>query len=355
MITLILVIFSIALLILVHECGHFFSARFFKIKVEEFGFGFPPRILSRVKNGIRYSLNLLPLGGFVKIFGEQGEGEYSKESFASRPAWQRAIVLVAGVAMNVVCAWLFFSVAAGLGLPEISENAPVGTPVSVINIAPGSPAEKAGIAIGDILMELRSSERSLRIESEEDVRDFVAAYRGEEITMLVKHGGDIREIMVTPRVSFPDGEGPLGIAMARLIVRRVSWLQAPLEGAKMVAESTVATFGGLWDVLKRLVIRTGPSIAVSGPVGIFFFARDAHTLGASFFLQFVALLSLNLGILNILPIPALDGGRILFVLIEKLRGVKIDAKIENMIHAVGFIFLIFLMIVVTYKDIVRIL
>lgn len=363
MVTFILVLLVISLLILVHEWGHFYSARKLGVKVEEFGFGFPPKIYSKVKSGVRYSLNLFPFGGFVKIFGEHGEGEGDPQSFFSRPAYQRFIILAAGVGMNFLLAWVFFSLGAAAGLPQISDDKIDGVPVSVIGLVPDSPADQAGLRPGDQMLEIKvfrgespsSPEVSLRIEAEKDVREFVDAYRGEEITLLIRRGGSIKEIKATPRAVVPEGEGPLGVALARVIVQRTPWFLAPWEGLKTLGRSVALTFEGLGSVLKDLLLKGRTSAAVSGPVGIFFFAQDSQSLGISYFLQFVGILSVNLAILNFLPIPALDGGRILFLLIEKIRGRRVSPRAENLAHTIGFAFLILIMVLVTYKDIARIL
>jgi len=355
MLTLVLVVIVISLLILAHEWGHFYSARKLGIKIEEFGFGFPPCIFSKTKNGIRYSFNLLPFGGFVKIFGEHGEGEGQKDSFISRPAWQRFIILSAGVAMNMVLAWVFFSMAAGLGLPKVSDNPEKGTPVSIIDIAPGSPAEKAGLRLGDKILEARSREITLRIESKKDLQNFVEAYRGEEITLVVERGKEIKEVKAVPRVFPPEGEGPLGIGLARLSRERVPFYLAPLRGAETLWTNVGLTITGLFSIVKTLISRGATMVTVTGPVGIFTFARDTQLLGSAFFLQFVGILSVNLAILNFLPIPALDGGRIFFLAIEKMRKKRINPELENFIHTLGFVFLLLLMILVTYRDVMRIL
>lgn len=355
MITLFLVTIIIGILILGHEWGHFFAARRLGVIVEEFGFGFPPRLFSRVKNGVRYSFNALPFGGFVKIFGEHGEGEGQDASFASRPLWQRFMILAAGVCMNFVLAWVFFTAAAGIGVPRISDEAAGGSPVSVLEVAPGSPAEKAGFKFGDEILEMRSKDMSLRIETEQDVKDFAGAYRGEEITMVVRRSGDTREIRATPRAISPDGQGPLGIMLGRISIYRVPWYKTPVEGARNLVLSTAGIAQVLWQVARDMVTARGVPPAVSGPVGIFFFAADSRALGVAYFLQFVGVLSVNLAILNILPIPALDGGRVLFLVLEKLRGRRVSAAAENRTHAIGFILLILLMALVTARDISHLL
>ena len=353
MVTLVLIVLVISLLILVHEWGHFYSARKLGVKVEEFGFGFPPKLFSFTKKGVRYSLNLLPLGGFVKIFGEHGEGEGEKASFISRPAWQRFIILAAGVFMNLVLAWVFFSVGAGLGVPRVSEVANV--PVSILGVLPNSPAEAVGLKFGDQILEMKSSEVSLRIESEEDIQDFTDAHRGEEIVLSIRRGKAVEEIRVTPRVVVPEGEGPLGVALGRLEIKRTSWYLAPFEGLNILVRSTISTVEGLAFILRDIAVEGRTKVAVSGPIGIFNFANDSRSLGASFFLQFIGILSVNLAVLNFLPMPALDGGRILFLLIEKVKGRRINPALENLVHAIGFVVLILLMILVTYRDITRIL
>jgi len=352
--TFIMLFVAISVLILVHEAGHFYTAIWLKVKVEEFGFGFPPRIFSKVKNGIRYSLNALPFGGFVKIFGEQGEGEGSPESFTSRPAWHRLFILVAGVFMNLVLAWVLFSIGAFVGTPHVSDEPSSRLPVSIINILPHSPAEQRGLRFGDQILEMRGGEISLRIEKEKDVTDFVDGFRGEEITMMIKRGTDIKEIKITPRARVPVGEGSLGISMGRLTTSRVAWYQAPLVGAKTLWQTLVAIVSGLGFLVKELVWHGRGDVAVSGPVGIYFFGRDVQALGLSYILQFVGMLSVNLAVLNALPIPALDGGRMFFILIEKIRGIRMNPTTEARAHTIGFALLILLMAAVTYKDIASI-
>ena len=351
---LIMMVVAISVLILVHELGHFYSARMLGVKVEEFGFGFPPRIFSKVKNGIRYSINALPFGGFVKIFGENGEGKGSPTSFTSRLAWQRQLILAAGVLMNLILAWVLFSIVAGIGVPQVSDTPNSNIPVSIIGVTPHSPAEQKDLRFGDQILEMRSGDLSLRVEREKDVSDFVDGYRGEEITVVVRRGGNIKEIAVTPRTRVPVGEGPLGISLGRLTTERVAWYQTPIAGGKMLVQTFVAIIGGLWFILTQLIRHGGSNVSVSGPVGIYFFGRDVQALGLSYVLQFIGMLSVNLAVLNALPIPALDGGRMFFILIEKIRGSRMNPVTEARAHTIGFALLILLMAVVTYKDIANI-
>ncbi|TSC78432.1 MAG: hypothetical protein G01um101433_239 [Parcubacteria group bacterium Gr01-1014_33] len=364
MFTLFLIIIIISILILVHEWGHFFAARVLGVKVEEFGIGFsgkefglrfPPKLLKIFSKGVLYSINPLPFGGFVKIYGEQGEGEKDPASFSSRPAWQRFIILAAGVFMNLVLAWIFFSGGTMIGIPNISDDKDSRIPVSLIAVTPGSPAEHAGLRFGDQVLELRSSDISLRVEYEDDIRKFVDAYRGEKIMLIIKRGNDIKEISATPRVNPPEGEGPLGIGMGRLTLVRAPWYLAPVEGGKILGRSISATLNGFVMLAKELIAKGPRNLPVSGPIGIFSYAQDTKALGMAYFLQFMGILSVNLAILNFLPIPALDGGRALFLLIEKIKGRRVEPHFENVIHTVGFVLLILLMVAVTYKDVVKIL
>lgn len=350
--SIIAVIVFISVLILAHEWGHFFAARAFRVRVDEFGFGFPPRLFSRVRNGVRYSFNLLPFGGFVKIFGEHGEGQGEHASFISRPAWQRFIILAAGVGVNVLCAWFLFSAAAAIGLPQIAEEG-VSAPVSVIGVMPDSPAERAGLKLGDKILEMHGREVTLRIEKEEDVSDFVDAYRGEEVTLVVARQDSVIEIMATPRAIAPEGEGPLGVALGRIVIEKVPWYRAPVVGFESLVQSTSAIVRGLASLVRDLAATGRAPGSVSGPIGILLFARDSGALGASYFLQFVGVLSINLAVLNFLPIPALDGGRVLFIVIEKIRGRRIAPRVEDTAHMAGFIVLILLMLVVTWRDVVK--
>lgn len=355
MLAIIFVIIFISALILVHEWGHFYAARYLGVKVEEFGFGFPPRLFSRVRNGIRYSFNVLPFGGFVKIFGEHGEGEGNPESFAARPPRQRFIILAAGIFMNFLLAWVFFTIASGIGVPVTGGEEMGGVPVSVIGVMPDSPAEEAGLKLGDHIIEARGPDVSLRIEDEEDVRSFADAYRGEEVRLVVRRSNEVQEIIVTPRAVSPAGEGPLGIILGRLMIEHTPWYRAPVAGLTSLAYSTAAIVMGLFDLLKTLVSEGRTPAGVSGPIGIIRFAGDSQALGLAYFLQFVGVLSVNLAVLNFLPIPALDGGRIFFLLIEKVRGKAISQHIEQVAHAAGFIILVILMLLVTFKDLAHIL
>ncbi len=354
MLTVTFVIIFISVLILAHEWGHFYAARYFGVRVDEFGFGFPPRLFSVMRRGVRYSFNALPFGGFVKIFGERGEGEGDTQSFISRPARQRFVILAAGVVMNMVLAWLLFSLAAGIGVPAAGGDG-ASAPVSILGVMPDSPAAQAGFKIGDAILEARGQDVSLRIENEADVRNFADAYRGEEIRVIVRRQGEIREIAVTPRAVVPAGEGPLGIALGRIVIERTPWYRAPVAGLTALAYSTAGIVSGLLELVRTLIVHGRTPAGISGPIGIVRFAGDTQALGIAYFLQFIGVLSVNLAVLNFLPIPALDGGRIFFIVLEKLKGRPVSARAEQLAHTVGFIILVALMLLVTYQDLAHVL
>lgn len=356
LVTVVLFILLLGALVLVHEWGHFIVARRLGVRVEEFAFGFPPRLASFARRGTHYVLNLLPLGGYVKIFGEGGEGAGSLESFASRPAWQRFSILAAGVFMNVVLAWVLFSVGHGLGLPTaVSDEAAVSnTRVTIVSVEPGSPAERAGLRFGDAIEELKTSRLRAKVERIEQVQEFILAHRGEEITITLSRGDARLEMRTVPRLEPPAGQGPLGIAMARVAVVSSPWYRAPWDGLRTTGRAAYAIVAALGRLISELFTSGRVSGDISGPVGIFVFARETAELGFPYLLQLSAILSVNLAVLNILPIPALDGGRVLFLFFEKVGGRRVAPKLEQAIHTVGLVMLLVLMAAITYRDIVRI-
>ncbi len=370
--TIVFFILLLGALILVHEFGHFFAARKFGVKVDEFGFGFsgkefglnfPPKLFTFRRKGVLYSVNPLPLGGFVKIFGEQGEAEKDPESFISRPIWQRTLIIVAGVVMNIVLAWLLFSLGHGFGLPTaVDESDQVrGAKVTVVGVQPNSPAEVAGLRFGDAIEEIKDQKpvpsrvegSKIKIDDVEQVQQFIDKNRGEEVFITISRGKDVIDIRVVPRQEPPPGEGPLGIAMARIGVVRSPWWRALWDGAKTTLNAIVAIISALGHIFRDIAVKGEVSSDISGPVGIFVFADQTSRLGLSYLIELAGILSVNLALINILPIPALDGGRVLFLLIERVRGVRVDQRLENIIHTLGFLALMAIMAAITYRDIVR--
>lgn len=369
--TILLFLTILSVLIFVHEWGHYTMARRNGMRVYEFGFGFPPRLGGIVWDeslkkwrfiwGNRhyhsdktiYSINWIPLGGFVKIKGEDGGSELEPDSFAAKSALSRIEVLVAGVAMNFVLAWVLLSLVFMLGArEEISDEraAVEGAMVIVSGVLPGSPAEKMNLRMGDEVVSVRTGEKVTLIRMSKDLQNIVATSKGKEVTMEIKRGSRTMELSGTPRVDYPKTEGPLGVQMAQVSVVKYPWYQAPFRGAQATYQLTGAILGAFGKMIATLFAGQGVTADVAGPVGIAYLTKQVSDMGFTYVLQFAALLSINLGIINVLPIPGLDGGRLLFVLIEVLKGSPVSRKFEQTVHAVGFIALISLMVLVTFHD-----
>ncbi len=365
MLTVIVFIIILGVLVFVHEIGHFLVARMNGIKAEEFGLGFPPRALGVVKDeksgkwkfvaggkeivsrDTVYSLNWFPIGGFVKIKGEDGEGKNDADSFASKPAWARIAVLVAGVSMNFLFAWVLLSTTFMLGTyQDVTGEHVAGAKILIQGIEDRSPAQKMGLQIGDILL----SSAEGKFASVEDVQAYVKANKGQEVSLLVQRGKKQLQLVGVPREQTETGQGALGISgLAEVVTAKFSFFESFWKG--LIEIGTIMLM--MLEVIKQLFVGNKAGLAVTGIVGIASYTGQIIPLGFSFLLRFAAILSVNLGIVNILPFPALDGGRVLFVLIEKIKGSPVSQKIEQMFHTAGFLILITLMVVVTYFDLAR--
>lgn len=369
MLTILIFIIILGLLVFVHEFGHFIVARRNGIKADEFGFGFPPRFVGVVKNDTTgkydiilgnqdiasphtiYSFNWIPLGGFVKIKGEEGGQTTDTDSFANKPAWTRIKVLGAGVAMNFLLAWVLISLVYILGLPQpISPDQRGKYPdqkVQILEVKPGTPAAD---------MHLRPLDEIISIDGKtvvttEEVTSAIAAKKGQEFSLVIKRGESVMTLQGVPRTEYPKNEGALGISLSETALMRYPWYEAIVEGGKTTVKVTETILVYLGKMLASLVGGAEKvALDVTGPVGIVYLTKQMTEMGFSYLLWFAALLSINLGIFNILPIPALDGGRIFFILIEKIKGKPVSRFIENRIHQVGFMLLLFLMLLVTIRD-----
>ncbi|MDP3963687.1 MAG: M50 family metallopeptidase [bacterium] len=349
-VTILIFILVLAVLVLVHEAGHFFAARKAGIRVDEFGFGFPPRAVGIKRGETIFSLNWIPLGGFVKIFGEEGEGSDDPTSFIAKPVWIRVIVIVAGVAMNMLLAWLLFSFGHVIGLPTILDEAEDITNVrdvkiQVVEVAPESPALAAELAIGDVIVGLDGN----AIENIDAIQSYVASHKGAEITLRVERGIEQVDLRMTPRIDPPQGQGPLGFAMAQTGIRSLPIHKAIIEGAKDTAALAWLILKSLGNLVVQLVRHGTVADRVSGPLGIVVFTDMVVQRGFTYLLQFAGIISVSLGVLNLLPIPALDGGRLLFLAIEKIKGRRVSPVLEAKIHGIAFILLLMLMLLITIK------
>ena len=331
MISVFFVIIGISLLILVHEWGHFIAARIFKLRVDEFGIGFPPRLFSKKKGETVYSINVVPLGGFVKIYGENPslgrEVADHKRSFTHQPAWKRAIIISAGVVMNFIFGWVVISAILFIGSPSL---------ILVDLVASDSPAELAGLQQGDQITGFTNADEFVK---------FIGDNKGKEISLNIKRNKEEITTSLTPRLNPPKNEGSLGVALRDAGVPSHGFIESINKGFLSSVAIVGAVFVGLYQAI------FSPQ-NILGPVGIFDVAVSTGDLGLIYLFQFLALISLNLVVLNILPIPALDGGRLFFIMIEKIRGKRFTSKTELTANAIGFSFLIILIILITFKDII---
>lgn len=369
--TIIIFVAILAVLVLSHEFGHFIVARRCGIKVEEFGFGFPPRLFGvQIKNkkwrfvwgnreltpeddayGTVYSLNWLPLGGFVKIKGEDGVSN-DPDSFSSKPIWRRALVIVAGVFMNVVLAAALLSIGYMVGLPQMTDELPDNVTVQdrrveIIQVLPGKPAETVGVKDGDTVYKVGPLVQP-RLKQ---MQDFVNVHKQEEITFVFKRGEQLLEKKITPMVYADTGKGGIGVAIAEVGVVKYPWYKAIYQGIIATGLYLKEIVMAFYFLIKGWIGGAAMGEAVSGPVGIAVMTGKVARLGFIYLLQFTAVLSLNLAILNILPIPALDGGRLLFLGISKVLRRPVTPKYEQIAHTIGFMLLMLLVLVVTIKDI----
>jgi regulator of sigma E protease len=357
--TIIVFLLILGLLIFAHELGHFVSAKKAGVKVEEFGFGFPPRIFGFKKGDTIYSINAIPLGGFVKIFGEEQDDKRSESKFAfyNKPIWQRAVILVMGVVMNLILAVVLLSIVHMLGIPTFVEQGQEANyrniQIQIVETAKNSPAEIAGIKIGDTIVSLAYGSEKVEIKEIEEVQKFIGFHSGQEISVEIKRGNEIIVKNLTPRVDPPKEEGALGIAMSKTGLVSYPWHTAISKGIEATGKLAVTMITMFWLLIKTLLFQGKMIGDVAGPIGIAVLTSQVVQLGWVYVLQFAAILSINLAIINILPFPALDGGRLLFLLIEKIKGKPVKVKTERIAHTLGFAILIGLMIIVTLRDVIK--
>jgi regulator of sigma E protease len=354
--TIILFLLILGVIVFFHELGHFFMAKLYGVKVDEFGIGFPPKIFGFKKGETEYSINWIPLGGFVRIMGEDGENKSDPRSFSSKSVSKRFQIISAGVIMNFILAFIIFSSIFIIGFPQdvtgedLSElkNAR-DIKVLISEVVKDSPAEKAGLKAGDVILQANKK----NIASVKDLQDHTKENVGQVMTLNILREKETFTKEIVPRKNHPDNQGPLGIALVRTAVVSYSPLEAIKKGYEYTVHLTVliimAFAGIIWSLFT-----TGKTIAeVSGPVGIAVMTQQAAAMGFMSILNFTALISVNLAIINALPFPALDGGRLLFLIVEKIKGTPINQQWETKINNVGFMLLMLLMVVVTFRDVAR--
>ena len=348
----------LSVVVLIHELGHLMWAKRFGVFVEEFGFGFPPRVMKLFKKGETiYSLNLLPIGGFVKLYGEDREertGLPDNRAFWSKSILQRLMILVGGVLMNFLLGVaLFAGVYSYMGIPTETRQ------VGIDRVESGSPAEKAGVLAGDVITELSAGGESLAPTDNANFRKFLYRHQGEEIELRLKRGGE----EVSAEASLTKDESGenwvLGVALAPdMVMKKYPLWQAPIMGAWVGLKEAVlwgyTIVSQLTQTLVQVILLRKIPEGLAGPVGIYQITDQVRKTGLLPTLHFAGVLSINLAILNILPIPAMDGGRVVFLLLEKLRGKKVKDSIEYWVNMGGFVVLIGLMVLISINDVMRI-
>jgi len=369
LITILIFVLVLSLLVFVHEMGHFLTARRFGVKAEEFGMGLPPRGVGvqkyqgkwRIVWGKReiqpdepivYSFNWIPVGGFVKIKGENGEAAADNDSFGHKKIWQRTVILAAGVTMNVILCILLLSAGFMIGMPTSVNNNHGGEFISapkveITEVLPDYPAAAADIKVGDVIVSIDNQ----AIKSGDELKAYLAARENQSVAVKIQRGNQVLDKNITV---IKKGEIiGFGIGIIDVGVVRYPWYLALREGVFATWFWFVAIIMAAVGLFKQIFGGPATGLDFAGPVGIAVMTGQAAKMGWIYVLQFTALLSLNLAIINILPFPALDGGRILFLAIEKIRGKAVDSKLENLFHNIGFILLMCLIVAITYRDLAK--
>lgn len=382
-VTILIFVAVLSLLVFFHEFGHFFAARKLGIKVEEFGIGFPPRLFGfyktaskkwRIKFGrkkikdnidVIYSVNAIPIGGFVKIKGQDGQDAQDSDSFAAQKIWKRAVVLSAGVFMNIVLAWILISIGLMFGSYQtvtgentLSKNLKTSEErVRVFEVSENSPASEAGLMRTDAILKIDGKV----VNSEEDVQNFINESEDEAIVSIERfeegqessmNSGNFKELTIRPGFNEDLGRKTVGISISSTAFVQYPWYLAFIEGAKATIQFLWLIIYTFFDLLRGLIVGQPMDVEIAGPVGIANLTGQMARMGFIYLIQFAALLSLNLAVINFLPFPALDGGRLLFLLVEKIKGSPVKEKVEAVFHNVGFLLLMLLIVWVTFKDVI---
>lgn len=351
-------------LILVHEWGHFIAAKKTGMRVDEFGIGFPPKLFGVKKGETEYTLNSLPIGGFVRIYGENPESVDGGDpdiarAFGSRPKWAQAVVLVAGVTMNVIFAWLLFFGTFMLGVPTAVEES-AASPEAVLYISgvlPGGPLDDK-VQPGTQILSLASNGQELINPRPTSFSQFVQDNANNEIVISYKYGSEESSVAVLPQAGLiPDNADKVavGVSLAMVETESMGFFESISSASSQTYNGLISITTGLFTLLAQSLTGTADFSQVAGPVGIVGMVGDAADFGITALLTFTAMISLNLAVINLLPVPALDGGRLVFVAIEAITRRPINPVWTGRVNLVGFALLMLMMVVVTWNDIARLL
>jgi regulator of sigma E protease len=356
-VTALIFIAILTILVLIHELGHYTVARIIGVRVDEFGLGLPPRAIGKTIKNTIYSINWLPIGGFVKLAGEDEEGlddngkpqkiKNKKQYFWARSKKERSAILIAGVTMNFLLAVV---ITAGLLVNGVKEPSGI---VRIESITPNSPAEQAGLRANDVILSIASGATITKVKTSELLISTVAKHKGEKILVTYTRERKENALEIIPRKEVPQGQGPLGVVITDLETKKYSLWEAPYASLKINLSRAWLMLVGIVTTLWKLVTFQGVGADVAGPIGIAQVTGQAAKFGFRALLDFMSILSLNLAVLNILPIPALDGGRLAFVFAEKILGRKIKPAFEKQTHQIGMLILLFLVLLISIGDIMR--
>ena len=360
--SIILFILILAVLILVHEFGHFLAAKKSGVKVLEFGIGYPPFLFGIKKGETLYSVNALPFGGFVKIYGEDPDkesisGPESHRSIVNKSKTIQAIILSAGVIFNIIFAWILITIGFVSGLPTPITHAGPGVvenPELVITaVQNDSPAFFADIKPGDRILEITAGSYILNELKPELISNFIEAHADEELRIVHRRGEEILISQMNAVEGIIPGRQGIGINMDTIGTLQLPIHQAMFEAGKTTINLLTVVTVGLGQFIGNTFTGQGDLSQITGPIGIVGLVGDVSVLGWVYILSFTAFISINLAIINLIPFPALDGGRLLFLIIEAIKGSRINPKISNVLNAIGFFLLILLMIIVSINDVIR--
>ncbi len=361
MITALIFLGVLFLLILVHEWGHFIVAKKVGMKVEEFGIGFPPKIFGYKKGETEYTFNIFPIGGFVRIFGENPQevvdADDKERSFSARPRWAQALVLVAGVVMNVGLAWMLYIGVFMIGSPSAVSESDAGPEavLTVVSLSANSPAQEA-IPMGVTITEISFQDEVFVIENPSQLSEAVSSSQGEPLQVTYTHNNQEETTTVTPVQGLIEQEPDryaIGVQAVLIEFIQYGFFTSIVMASQQTIEMLSLIVTSIADLLYNTVVGQADFSQVAGPIGIYNLVGDAASIGMVSLMMFTAIISLNLAVINLFPFPALDGGRLIIVGIESVIRRDIDPIWVGRLNLIGFILLITLMIAVTYNDILR--
>ena len=346
MLTGIIFFLVLSFLILIHEFGHFYVAKKSGMLVEEFGLGLPPRIWGKKIGETLYSLNLLPFGGFVKIFGDNPDDlkknpKALKRAFNHKPWYQQLMVIVAGPTMNFLLAVLVISYLFTKGTYVPSNT------VTVVEAQSGSPAKVAGLKKDDVIVSIAGK----KVTTSEQLISIAKDKAGKPVMIIISRQGKEFQMQITPRQNPPKNQGALGAVITDLELKKYPLYQAPFVGLVESVRISLLFYKELGSLFWQFITFQNPQVEVAGPVGIVQLTGKAVNYGYEAVIQLLGLLSLNLALINIIPFPALDGGQISFIVFEQFTRKKIKEEIKARINVAGFAFLLFLLFLITIKDV----